>query len=105
MFFKRQVTPNEIISVSLRLELGTVHNLLGHCNRRATQETVKELGWLIFDSPHKPCPPCTAAEVKQKSVVNVSGHVKSKVSNERIFIDTSTVKNPRSSSEKLTHPN
>ena len=35
----------------------------------------------------------------------MSGHIKSKVNNERIFIDISTVKNPRSSSEKLTHPN
>ena len=105
MFFKRQLTPTEIASVSLRLELGTAHDLLGHSNRRATQETAKELGWLIVDSPHKPCPSCTAAKAKQKSVVKVSGHVKSKVSNERIFIDISTVKNPRSSSEKLTHPN
>ena len=105
MFFKRQLTPTEIASVSLRLELGTAHDLLGRSNRRATQETAKELGWLIVDSPHKSCPSCTAAKAKQKSVVEVSGHVNSKVSNKRIFIDISTVKNTRSSSEKITHPN
>ena len=104
MFFKRQITLTGIASGSLRLALGTAHDLLGHCNRRATQEIAKELGWLIVDSLHKPCPSCTAAKAKQKSVVEVSGHVNSKVSNKRIFIDISTVKNPRSSSENLTHP-
>ena len=105
IFFKCQLTPTKIASFSLRLELGTAHDLLGHCNRRFTHETAKELGWMIVNSPHKPCPSCTAANAKQKSVVEVSEHVKSKVSNERIFTDISTVKNPRSSSEKLTHPN
>ena len=38
-------------------------------------------------------------------MVKVSGHVKFKVSSDKIFITISTVKNSRSSSENLTHPN
>ena len=60
---------------------------------------------MIAYSPHKPCPSCTAAKAKQKSVLKLSEHIKSKASNERMCIDISRVKNPRSSSEKLTHSN
>ena len=59
---------------------------------------------MIVYSPHKPCPSCTAAKDKQKSVLKLSGHIKSKVSNKRMFINIGRVKNLRSSSEKLTHP-
>ena len=62
-----------------------MYDLLGHCNRRDTQDIAKELGWIIVDSSQKPCPSCTAVKAKQRSVVTISGHVKSKMSNERFF--------------------
>ena len=76
MLFKRNLTSSKIATVTLRLKLGTSNNLLGHYNRRATQEAAKELGWAIVDSTHKLYPSCTAAKAKQKSVVKVKGYLK-----------------------------
>ena len=52
-----------------------------------TPEATKELDRVIVNSPNKTCPSYMTTKAKQKSVAKVSGHVKSKISNERIFID------------------
>ena len=67
------------------------HDLLEHCNQKATRETAVELGWVITGENHNPCLDCTAAKAKQK-ILSRSGKDKARESNARVEIDTSVVK-------------
>ena len=41
-FLKRNLTSTEITTATLRLELDTAYDLLGHCKGRDTQEAIKD---------------------------------------------------------------
>jgi hypothetical protein len=68
------------------------HDLFGHCDEARTRRMAEAQGFRIARGTLGPCEACAAGKANQKNVSKESDHEKAKSSNERIFLDISTVK-------------
>jgi Arginine methyltransferase-interacting protein, contains RING Zn-finger len=77
---------------SIRLNIKTAHDRLGHCDEERTRDTARLLNWSITRGTLPPCRDCAAAKARQRNVPQVSNHVPTEDINGRVFLDVSTIK-------------
>ena len=104
MYFQRRLSEREINASVIKMHTGKAHEILGHCNKKATREASRALGWVLIGIDDVPCLHCTAAKAKQKNV-NRGGNTKARESNGRVGIDISTIKAPKKSEIRVSKPN
>ena len=68
IYFKRALTGTEISATVIKMNSGKAHDILGHCNHRATIEAIEALNWAITGVENKPCMHCTATKAKRKAL-------------------------------------
>ena len=102
LYFKRKSRIDEVSAVSIS---GIkAHEILGHHGKTRTRAIANRLGWKITGSKEYICYNCTTSKAKQKSVPKKSTHQVSDKSNERIFLDISTVKGPKKGKVYVSQP-
>ena len=100
LYFKRKSCVDEITAVTYSAI--RAHEILGHHGKIRTKIIADKLGWKLTGPKGYVCHNCTASKAKQKSVPKKSTHQISEESNNRIFLDISTVKGPKK--EKINVP-
>ena len=79
--------------VKRTLHVNTAHQLLGHIRECSTRAICKHLGWMVVQSPFKPCAACARAKIKRKAVVVDRDHeVGNQITGYRVFIDINSAK-------------
>ena len=79
--------------VKRTLYINTAHQLLGHIGECSTRAICKHLGWMVVQSPFKPCAACARAKIKKKTVVVDGNHeVGNQITGCRVFINISSAK-------------
>ena len=105
MYFKRDTEiAGATIDTKTKMSVMTAHEKLGHCSEELTRKTAKALSWELTKGSFGVCEACTIGKAKQKNVPKESDHEPSKVANERIYMDISTIKAPEDG-PKVTKPN
>ena len=66
--------------------------MFGHCDETRTRKMAKAQGFRITRGTLGPCEACAAGKAKQKNVVKKSEHIPATKSNERMFLDISSVR-------------
>jgi hypothetical protein len=103
MYFKRgREMAMTATSPETKMNVMKVHGLLGHCNEDMTRATAKSMGWVLTGTWSQ-CEACAAGKAKQKNLPKCDHTPAAKGAN-RIFLDLSTVKNPKSG-PKISKPN
>ena len=107
MYFKRSVGSEEIAGVGhdMPMPVKKAHGLLGHSNENATRKTAKALGWSLSWGELGVCEACAEAKAKQKNLpARDENTSNAKESNERVYLDISTIKVPQNIKAKVSLP-
>ena len=79
-----------------KISVKLAHDILGHMGEARTRTAAKHLGIEITRGAMQQCESCATGKAKQKNVPKNSDHVPATTSNERIFLDISTIMKPKS---------
>ena len=92
-------------SYSKSIPIKLAHDLFGHCDEARTRKMAEAQGFKITRGTLGPCEACAAGKAKQKNVIKESKHDPANDSNERIFLDISSVRPKKDMKVTVTKPN
>ena len=75
------------------------HEIIGHMGEARTRATAKHMGFELTRWSFQTCELCATGKSKQKNVPQISDHNPATKRNERIFLDISTIKEPKGDKE------
>jgi hypothetical protein len=88
-----------------QIPIKLAHDMFGHCDEARTRKMAKAQGFKVSRGTLGPCEACAIGKAKQRNVPKESEHVPAKQSNERLFLDLSTIKAKKSVKMTVTKPN